>query len=445
MATTVLYDFCLMSALFVVSKIIRAKVRFIQRLYIPTALIAGFLGLLLGKQGLGWLPFSSEIGNYSGILIAVLFGTMFLGNKGKSSFKKMFVSVGETFLVNCSAEVFQFGFFMFIGTAVLPLIFGSVNKGFGLMLPAGFVGGHGTAAAIGDVLSENGWKDAVSIGQTFATIGLLVGILGGVVLINIAARKGQTKAIKSVEQLPEEMLTGLIPEEKRDPVGEETTSTMSIDVLSWHLGLVLTAVGAAYLVNMGLKKLIPQISFPTYALALICSILLHNILHIFKLDKYVDKKTVTHIGAGATDYLVGFGVASINLNVIVQYWQPLVLLVLLGIAVVLTFLLVVSRRFFSNYWFERGIYIYGMSTGVLATGAILLRIADPEFKTGVLEDFGFAWIFMSVVDMLCVSLCPLFVLSGVGTAAGIVLIAIAAACLVICKTVFGKNRNTESV
>lgn len=44
MAITVLYDFCLMSALFVVSKIIRAKVRFIQRLYIPTALIAGFVG-----------------------------------------------------------------------------------------------------------------------------------------------------------------------------------------------------------------------------------------------------------------------------------------------------------------------------------------------------------------------------------------------------------------
>ncbi len=44
MATTVLYDFFLMSALFVVSKIIRAKVRFIQRIYIPTALTSGFVG-----------------------------------------------------------------------------------------------------------------------------------------------------------------------------------------------------------------------------------------------------------------------------------------------------------------------------------------------------------------------------------------------------------------
>lgn len=245
MATTVLFDFCLISALLFVSKIIRAKIPFIQRLYIPTALLAGFLGLALGPQGLGWLPFSGEIGNYAGILIAVLFGSMFLGNKKKSSFGQMFRSVGETFLVNCAAEVFQFGFFMLLGVAVLPLLFPGINRAFGLMLPAGFVGGHGTAAAVGEVIAENGWADATSIGQTFATVGLLVGILGGVVLINIFARRGETKAIKSVKELPEEMLSGLIPEEKRKPSGEETTSTMSIDTLSWHLGLVLCAVGAA--------------------------------------------------------------------------------------------------------------------------------------------------------------------------------------------------------
>ena len=43
-----------------------------------------------------------------------------------------------------------------------------------------------------------------------------------------------------------------------------------------------------------------------------------------------------------------------------------------------------------------------MSTGVLATGVILLRIADPKFESGVLEDFGFAWIFLSIIDMLLV-------------------------------------------
>lgn len=42
MATTVLYDFCMMSALLFVSKVIRAKVKFIQKLYIPSALLQAF-------------------------------------------------------------------------------------------------------------------------------------------------------------------------------------------------------------------------------------------------------------------------------------------------------------------------------------------------------------------------------------------------------------------
>lgn len=239
--------------------------------------------------------------------------------------------------------------------------------------------------------------------------------------------------IKSVQELPEEMLTGLIPKEKRQPTGEETTSTMSIDTLTWHLGLILTCVGAAYLANMGLKVLFPEVSFPIYGLALIFSIGLHAILCMLKMENYVDKKTITHIGSTATDFLVGFGVASINISVVLQYWLPIVLLVMIGLLIVLLFLFFISRKFFSNYWFERGIYIYGMSTGVLATGAILLHISDPEFKTGVLEDFGFAWIFMSIVDMLLVSFCPMFIISGIGKVSGLILIATAAACLAACK------------
>ena len=179
MVTTVLYDFCIMAALLLVSKVIRAKIRFIQKLYIPSALIAGFLGLIFGPRGLGAIPFSSAVGDYASILIAILFGSLFLGNKTKTSFKEMFNRVGETFLVNCAAEVFQFGFFMLIGVSVLPKIWKEINEGFALMLPAGFIGGHGTAAAIGSVFSDNGWADAISIGQTFATIGLLAGVLGG--------------------------------------------------------------------------------------------------------------------------------------------------------------------------------------------------------------------------------------------------------------------------
>lgn len=438
-ALNLLYDIAWMSALMLIAKVIRSKISFIQKLYIPSALIAGFMGLLAGKQFLNVIPFSSEISNYAGILIAFVFGSMFIGNKAKVSFRQMFSSVGDSFLINAAAEIAQFGLFILLGIVVFPILFKKINPAFGLMLPAGFVGGHGTAAAIGSVLVDSGWTDATSIGQTFATIGLLGGILGGVTMINIGARKGNTAIIKSVEDLQEEMLTGLVKENNRSEFGQNTVNAMSIDTLTWHFSLILVAVGMAYGVNAILKMLLPSVSFPVYGLALVCSIVLQGILKIVNLDEYVDKKIVTHIGSSATDYLVAFGVASINISVVVKYLIPIIVLSVIGFIFVITWFWIVSPSFFRDYWFERGIYIFGLSTGVMATGVILLRVTDPEFKSGVLEDFGFAWIFLSFMDMFLVSFSPMFVLKGIGVFYSVILLLLAALCLVVCKTAFRKK------
>ena len=440
-AVDLLYDFCMMSVLLMVSKVIRVKIKAVQNLFIPSALIAGFLALLLGEQGLGVLHFSSEVSNYPGILIAILFGSMFLGSDRKVSFRSMISNVGDTFFVNAAAEMAQFGLMIVVGATLLPVIFPGINKAFGLMLPAGFVGGHGTAAAVGDVLAENGWADAISVGQTFATIGLLGGTAIGIILVNIGTKKGYTKLIKQVHHLPEEMRTGLVPESERRSIGEATINPMSIDPLTWHLALILVSVGAAYLANRGLKILMPSITFPVYGLALLCSIALQAILKAVKLAPYVDKRISTHIGSTATDYLVAFGVASTKISVVIEYGLPILLLVALGFAFVIAWHFIVPRRFFRSYWYERSLYIFGMSTGVMAIGVILLRIADPEFKSGVLEDFGLAWIFLSVIDLMIVSLSPLFVLSGLGLPYGLVLIALAVTNLLISKKMFGLQKH----
>ena len=126
-ATSLLYDVAIMSALLFAGKVIRTKVKIVQKMYIPAALIAGFLGLFLGSQFLNILPFSNQISSYSGILIAVVFGSMFIGNKRSASFKSMFKNVGDTFLVNAAAEIGQYAFFILLGVTVLPLVFSNIN------------------------------------------------------------------------------------------------------------------------------------------------------------------------------------------------------------------------------------------------------------------------------------------------------------------------------
>ena len=116
------------------------------------------------------------------------------------------------------------------------------------MLPAGFAGEHGYAAAIGGALNKLlDRTDAVYIGQTFATIGLLVGLFGGVACINYAANMGYTNFVTKASLLPLEYITGLILKENRKEFGEITINSVSMDPLTFHIMLVLLATEIGFL------------------------------------------------------------------------------------------------------------------------------------------------------------------------------------------------------
>lgn len=54
----------------------------------------------------------------------------------------------------------------------------------------GFYAGHGNATTVGNIIQDAGyWDDAVGVGITFATIGILCGIILGMVLINYGAKR----------------------------------------------------------------------------------------------------------------------------------------------------------------------------------------------------------------------------------------------------------------
>ena len=175
------FDVCIMSALLVLGKIIRTRVPLLQNLFIPSALIAGFIGIILGPFCLNWVPLSSQASSYAGILIAVLFATLYLGRRSQGSFKEMFRQVGDTFMLNGAAEILQYGIALILGGILIATVFQGVTEWFPILMPGGFVGGHGTAAAIGSVFEEGGWAEATTVGQTFATFGLLGGIISGII------------------------------------------------------------------------------------------------------------------------------------------------------------------------------------------------------------------------------------------------------------------------
>lgn len=432
-ATSMMQDFALISGLIFLSKILRLKCQWIQKLYMPTGLLAGLLALIGGQYFLNILPFSTSIGEYPSILIIALFSSILLGQAKNISIKKIMDQVGDTFLISFASDVIQYGVFMLLGLLILPSLFPGIHPGFGLMLPSGFMGGHGSAVAIGTVFADHGWEDATMIGQTFATIGMLTGIIGGVFLINLGVRKHQTSFIQNIDSLPQELRTGIIPEVSRTSFGSETINAMSMDTLSWHIALLCISIGGAYLINYIIGKIFPQISVPLFALGLVCSLAINFVLKLTHLDKTVDSKIITHLGSCASDYVVAFAIASINIKLIGQYWKPIVLIAIVGIVWLFAWQMIIPRKFFKTYWFEKGIYIYGFSSGVVATAVILLRICDPEFRSGILEEFGIALALLSFVDIFTITMAPLAILSGYGLIFAIGMVIAAIISLIVCK------------
>ena len=88
-------------------------------------------------------------------------------------------------------KFYSLQFFILIGVAVLPIFFLQESiKAFGLMLPAGFCRWTWGQLLQSEVYWQRmGWSDATSIGQTFATIGLLGGIFGGVAVHQYWSKK----------------------------------------------------------------------------------------------------------------------------------------------------------------------------------------------------------------------------------------------------------------
>jgi ESS family glutamate:Na+ symporter len=438
-------DFAIVSALLVFSHLLRSRIRLLQDLFVPAPIIAGFLGLLGSEQVLGVLPFHHAedgevaMSTYPFELVAILFATLYMGHRPRRpSVQIVFREVGDTFFYNLAAEIGQYAFALLFGVAVLAPLFPQLPSGFAVMLPAGFVGGHGTATVIGKVLAQQGWDEALSIGYTFATVGLLAGIFGGLLLINLAARLGWCRHVGSSGDLPDLVKRGFIPPEKQTPLGSNTVSTMVLDPLAWHFALVLCAFGGAHLINAVTKQWFPgDYTLPLFAVAMLVGVGLQALLEAVDLGQFVDRQVMTRIGSSVTDYLIVFGVASIKISVVLDYAAPLAVMSLFGVTYAVAMLWLLGRRIFQSFWFERSIFVYGWSTGIVAIGILLLRIVDPRMRSRTLEDYGLAYVGISPLEIVLLVVLPPLIAREIIIIPAIVLVCLFAVCIVMSSWLVG--------
>jgi ESS family glutamate:Na+ symporter len=185
----------------------------LRALFMPTAVIGGFLVLGLGPEGVGRLSggygvFSAETfalwKALPGLLINVMCASLLLGER-LPPLKTVWTISGPHVIM---AAIMSAGQFAVAGILVLLLlepVFGFSSKA-GALIEMSFAGGHGTLAGLTPVLIKYDAEELLEVGLGLATIGMVTGIVFGTMLVNYAIKSPSITVARQNPTSPDEDL-----------------------------------------------------------------------------------------------------------------------------------------------------------------------------------------------------------------------------------------------
>ena len=407
---TLFVDIGIISLLLLVGKLMRVKIKWVQKLFIPPSLLAGFIGLACGPHGFDILPLSNQTGTYAGILIAFIFGALPLTSQKTKGDNK---EIGKMWVYSQTGMLLQWAFGGLLGLLILNHIW-PLNPAFGITMPSGFCGGHGTAAAIGQAFGQLGHDEILTLAMTAATFGIVASVILGLIFVKWGTKNKHTTFLADYKDLPSELRTGLLPPEKRESIGESTCSSISIDSLTFNLAIICAIALGGYGISKLAAHFMPGFELPVFSCAFVFGILFKKLLDKTRASESICPQTVGHISGAMTDYLVAFGIASIKLSVVLEYIVPLIILLLSGLAVTLIYVFFMARKLMKECWFEKALFTWGWFTGTMAMGIALLRVVDPKMKSRCMDSYALAYLFIAPVEISLITFAPIAFVNGYG-------------------------------
>ncbi len=125
--------------------------------------------------------------------------------------------------------------------------------------------------------------------------------------------------------------------------------------------------------------------------------------------QYPDNYLLSRISGVLFDVMIICGIASIDFSDLEGLWLPFLLMAVLGGAVTIVYLLWICKIIYPDYYYEGFFSMFGMMTGTISSGILLLREIDPYFKTpaanNLLTGSGFAIVFGAPILVL-IALAP---------------------------------------
>lgn len=383
----ILYIFILMF----IAKLMKEKLGIFRSIIIPTSLLAGMLGLVLGPEVLGVLKFDLKF--YESMVfhfMGIGFAALTLAEKETKQRPNSFNSG----LFILSTYCFQAILGMIV---ILGLIFIFKQEwfiGLGLILPLAFGQGPGFASTIGgswDTVLPYGFIN--QYGLTLATVGFLVGGVLGIILLNYYNRKYNIRNYK---------LRHLKGIQNRDLNLVAINEINFFDILTvqivWLAVIYILCYVVMYFLNTALTNLgdigatlAGLVRGFNFLFAIIIGMILKKIFEVLKrkghrTQEMLDGYLMNNLASFSFNVMITSSVMAISINAIKDYWQLLVAISIIGAIGTLLYITYMGKKsFFDNHKLYT-LAMFGMLTGTASTGLALLRGLDPDLKTDVAKD-----------------------------------------------------------
>ena len=259
----------------------------------------------------------------------------------------------------------------------------------GILLPFGYGQGTGQALNYGTIFEAKGFDGGASFGLSVAALGFLSASIGGVVHLNIVRHR---------EKLGKSTRTDSILHSEDIEDIDEVPMQESIDKMTLQLCLIAAGYMMTFGIIVGLSALFPGMADIIYGFNFLIGVLSASLIkvimkllkrmHVIK-EKYTNNFLLTRVSNLFFDVMVVAGIAAIDLKVLGKYWHVLIVLGVVGLVVTYLYNKIIAKKLFPDYKEEQFLMMYGMLTGTASTGIILLREADPDFKTPAADNMVF--------------------------------------------------------
>ena len=407
----------------------------IRKSMVPAAVIAGFV--LLAFKLVGVVKIDSyfmEGLTYHGITIGFIALTLRVPEKSDNDGSLTGLRSGAIVVSTYMVQGFVgLGITILLALTIMPNLFPAS----GILLPMGYGQGPGQANNIGTSYESLGFVGGRSFGVAIAAAGYLCACIVGVIYVNYLARKGKVSA-KDPGYVSGSLSVKDFETEGEVPVSE------SVDRLSIQMVLVLAVYLATFLAIRTATSLLaaaapgvantlnPLLWGFNFIFGSGLAIIMRLILKALRsrrlmTQQYQNNYLLSSISGFAFDIMIVSAISTIEVSDLRGLWLPFVLLVVAGAALTLVHLRYVCKKVYPGYYYEGLVSMYGMMTGTISSGVLLLREIDPLMKTPAANNLVLGSSFGIVLGA------PILILVGLAARS----MGMAALCMVICAAYYG--------